>query len=113
MKKGVLPLITLLLLTSTESAADVKHRQTSWSRNQGILDRAMKKMEKEEQLLREAQEAQERMAVQAQLKKKEQENYEKNYRKAEMEAKKIMMSATDSEILGLRNELTKAPKPQH
>ena len=50
------------------------------------------------------------MALQQMLKKKQQENFEKNYAKAQLEAKKIMMSATDNEIMGLRSELISQPK---
>lgn len=45
------------------------------------------------------------------MKQREKENYEKNYKKAELEAKKIMMSASDSEVDELRTSLTTAPKP--
>ena len=52
------------------------------------------------------------MQVEMQRRKHEKENYEKNFKKAEMEAQKIMMSATDNEIQGLRTALMTPPKPQ-
>lgn len=55
--KKVIPLAIALLLSSTcalTSDSSIHHRQSSWQ--QGILDRALKKIEKEEEMKREAAE---------------------------------------------------------
>lgn len=51
----------------------------------------MKKYNKEEELKQEAIETQARMQFELEHKRREKDNYEKNYMRAEEEAKKIMM----------------------
>ena len=63
--KKVLSLAIVLLLSSSTSATAIEHRQGSWQQHQGILDRAAKKIKKEEQEQKEAIQAQARMVVEA------------------------------------------------
>lgn len=84
----------------------IKHRLNAWSHEQGIFDRALRKIEKEESEKQEARDYLQRQQEEESRLEQRKQLYEKNYAKAEQQAKQMLASAQEDAKISATGELS-------